>query len=69
MIRPQWAWDFDDPDGASMDRPISPVFANQFDAEEWIGEHWRELASQGVHSARLLNDGTQATPSLVLRVP
>jgi hypothetical protein len=69
VIRPQWAWEFDDADGARMDRPISPVFANQYDAEEWLGEHWRELATQGVETARLMNAGTQATPSLVLRVP
>jgi len=32
-------------------------------------EHWRDLATQGVETARLMNAGTQATPSLVLRVP
>jgi hypothetical protein len=69
VIRPQWAWEFDDAVGAQMDRPISPVFANQYDAEEWLGEHWRELATQGVETARLMNAGMQATPSLVLRVP
>ncbi len=64
MIRPQWEWAFDDGDGVALDRPVSPAFANQYDAEEWIGEVWRDLAGQGVRSARLLNGGLQAAPGL-----
>ncbi|PVU81259.1 hypothetical protein DDP54_17095 (plasmid) [Cellulomonas sp. WB94] len=69
VLRPQWEWAFDDIGGRELDRPVSPVFANQYDAEQWLGEQWRVLATQGVHAARLLHDGTQATPALVLRVP
>lgn len=69
MIRPQWVWEFDDGEQRVMDRPISPVFANQYDAEEWIGEHWRQLAGQGVRTARLMSDGTQVSPSLPLPAP
>ncbi|OIQ83394.1 hypothetical protein GALL_348020 [mine drainage metagenome] len=67
MIRPQWEWAFDGGDGVELDRPVSPAFANQYDAEEWIGEVWRDLSAQGVRSARLLNGGVQAAP--VLAVP
>ncbi|MDM8086041.1 hypothetical protein QUV83_14800 [Cellulomonas cellasea] len=69
VMRPRWAWELDDVDGRALDRPISPVFTTQFDAEQWIGEQWRTLAQQGVHSARLLHDGHQVTPTLVLRIP
>ncbi|MFI2751869.1 hypothetical protein ACGIF2_00365 [Cellulomonas sp. P22] len=69
VMRPQWAWELDDVDGRVLDRPVSPVFTTQYDAEQWIGEQWRTLAGQGVHAARLLHDGRQATPTLVLRIP
>ncbi|MCC2308643.1 hypothetical protein [Cellulomonas chengniuliangii] len=69
VMRPRWAWELDDAEGRVLDRPVSPVFTTQFDAEQWIGEQWRVLAGQGVHSARLLHDGHQATPTLALRVP
>jgi len=68
-IRPQWEWALDDCEGGALDRPVSPVFTNQFDAEQWLGEQWRVLAERGVHAARLLHDGLQATPTLVLTVP
>ena len=45
---------------------MSPVFTTQYDAEQWLGEHWRTLAAQGVHAVRLLHEGTQATPTLTL---
>ena len=67
MIRPRWEWALDDADGRLLARALSPVFMTQYDAEQWLGEHWRELASQGAAVARLLHDGTQATPSVALR--
>lgn len=66
MIRPQWIWEFADAQGAVLERPVSPVFTVQFDAEQWIGEHWRTLAAQGVTTAVLLHDGTPATAPLTL---
>lgn len=36
-----------------------PSFANQSDAESWIGEAWRELAEAGVQSVALYDDGTE----------
>ena len=69
VARAQWEWAFDDAGGARLERPLSPVFTHQYDAEQWIGEQWRELAARGVETARLLHDGRQATPTLVLHVP
>lgn len=69
MIRAQWEWALDDAEGRLLDRPISPVFGNQYDAEQWLGEHWRELARQNVAVARLMHDGTQAAAPVVLRIP
>ncbi len=68
VLRPQWVWQFDGPDGAALDRPVSPLFTTQYDAEQWLGEHWRTLAAQGVHAARLLHEGTQVTATLTLPV-
>ncbi|WP_319637681.1 hypothetical protein [Pengzhenrongella sicca] len=68
-MRPQWEWALDDAEGRALDRPISPVFTNQFDAEQWLGENWRELARQDVVVARLLHDGTQAAAAVALRIP
>ena len=66
MIRPQWVWELDDAEGRALDSPVSPVFTTQYDAEQWLGEHWRTLAAQGVQAVGLLHEGAQATPTLTL---
>ena len=66
VLRPQGEWRFDGPDGEPLSVPVSPVFTTQYDAEQWLGEHWRTLAAQGVNAVRLLHEGTQATPTLAL---
>ncbi|AEG44591.1 hypothetical protein [Isoptericola variabilis] len=67
MIRPRWEWVLDDATGRPVTSVVSPVFTTQYDAEQWLGEHWRELAAAGAVAARLLHDGTQATPAVELR--
>ena len=69
MIRAQWEWMLEDADGKVLDRPISPVFGNQFDAEQWLGENWRVLAGQSVAVVRLVHDGEQAAAPVALRTP
>ncbi|GEL93834.1 hypothetical protein [Cellulomonas composti] len=64
-VRPQWEWRLDDERGP-VDRPVSPVFGNRYDAEQWLGEHWRTLAAQGVATANLLHEGAVAAPALPL---
>ena len=66
VLRPQWEWRFDGADTEALRNPVSPVFTTQYDAEQWLGEHWRTLAAQGVHAVRLLHEGLQATPTLTL---
>lgn len=51
-----WTWRFSDADGAAADTP-SPTAGSRFDAEMWLGEHWRDLARSGVARAHLLRDG------------
>ncbi|WP_029287854.1 hypothetical protein [Cellulomonas sp. HZM] len=63
-LRPQWEWRLDAADGTDVERPGSPVFTSQYDAEQWIGEHWRSLAAAGVASATLLHEGEPAAPPL-----
>jgi hypothetical protein len=67
VIRPHWEWALDDADGRPLAASLSPVFTTQFDAEQWLGEHWRSLATQGAAVARLLHDGQQATPGVEIR--
>ncbi|MCA5895018.1 hypothetical protein LEP48_16940 [Isoptericola sp. NEAU-Y5] len=69
MIRPRWEWSLVDAEGQAAPAAPSPVFTTQYDAEQWLGEQWRELAATGVAVVRLLHDGTQATPSIELPAP
>ena len=66
MIRPQWVWEMTDAAGEPLTEPVSPVFTNQFDAEQWLGEMWRALVADGVEAAHLLHDGLQAAPAVRL---
>jgi len=65
VIQARWEWALDDAEGRVLSVP-SPVFTTQYDAEQWLGEHWRELSAGGAALARLLHDGAQATPGVVL---
>lgn len=66
MIRPRWVWQMVDAGGTVLDEPLSPVFTTQYDAEQWLGELWRDLAEEGVAEARILHDGVQAAPAVRL---
>ncbi|RPF20809.1 hypothetical protein [Myceligenerans xiligouense] len=61
-IRPRWEWALHDDEGEGVPEPVTPVFTSQFDAEQWLGEHWRALAAAGVSSAQLHHDGEPAGP-------
>jgi len=64
--RSRWQWRFEAADGATVERPGSPVFLARFEAEEWLGEHWRALAGQGVRRAVLRNDDIDLRPGIEL---
>ncbi|HWS57175.1 MAG TPA: hypothetical protein VN257_01435 [Actinotalea sp.] len=67
MSRAHWEWLFQDGQGALLDRPLSPVFTTRFDAEAWLGEHWRQLAEQGVRAVQLTAQGEPMAALLPLR--
>lgn len=67
MTRVRWTWELLGADERPLDRPISPVFSARFDAEAWLGEHWRRLAGEGVAAVTLLHDGRAVVPPLPLR--
>jgi hypothetical protein len=50
-----WAWRYE---GANGQKQIggSEPFANQSDAESWLGQSWRELVAAGVVTAVLVED-------------
>ncbi|MBO0610857.1 hypothetical protein [Myceligenerans salitolerans] len=56
-IRPRWEWALHDDEGELLPEPVTPVFTSRFDAEQWLGEHWRSLAGAGVSAARLHHAG------------
>jgi len=67
MSRAQWEWIFTDDGEVVLDRPLSPVFTTRFDAEAWLGEHWRHLAEQGVQAVQLTEQAAPDGPPLPLR--
>ncbi|WP_418276631.1 hypothetical protein ACNHYB_01600 [Isoptericola jiangsuensis] len=69
MIRPRWEWTLEDAAGDALDASLSPVFTTQYDAEQWLGEHWSHLAGHGAARAKLVNDGRQVTPTVELPAP
>lgn len=50
-----WAWRFEDASGAAMAGP-EETFTSQSDAESWLGQMWRELATSGAVTAILVED-------------
>lgn len=66
MIRPRWEWSLENEAGEVLEASLSPVFTTQYDAEQWLGEHWRGLAGSGASRAKLVNDGRQVTPTVEL---
>ncbi|MER7444111.1 MULTISPECIES: hypothetical protein [Micromonospora] len=50
-----WSWRYEGTDGQPVQGPAES-FGSQADAESWIGQVWRELASSGVTSVALVDD-------------
>lgn len=69
MTRPRWSWRFADAHGGEHAAPVSPAFLTQFDAEAWLGSHWRELAAEGAVTAVLLHIDVEIGPVIELREP
>lgn len=50
-----WSWRYEGTDGGPVEGPTE-TFGSQADAESWIGQSWRQLASTGVASVVLMED-------------
>lgn len=50
-----WSWRYEGADGSPVSGPVE-TFSSQADAESWIGQTWRELASSGISSVSLVED-------------
>jgi hypothetical protein len=50
-----WAWRYEGT-GAQKSVGASETFANQSDAESWLGQSWRELVADGIVTAVLVED-------------
>ncbi len=66
MITQAWVWQFEKSDRTAVAEPVSPAFTTQFDAETWLGTHWRNLVLDQIASAKLMHGGVQAAPTLDL---
>jgi hypothetical protein len=68
-----WTWRYEGSDGVELpdlqERPASPQFPTQADAETWVGEIWRELREVGVDQVSLLDDGRVAYGPMSLHAP
>jgi hypothetical protein len=51
-----WTWRYEDANSRPIDGPTE-AFSSQSDAESWLGQSWRELASRGVSAVVLIEDG------------
>ena len=60
-----WTWAYTDSDAKSTG--TSSEFANQADAETWIGEEWRGLLEAGVESVTLMQEGREVYGPMSLR--
>ena len=53
-----WSWRYLDDDGKEQDVADGDhTFGTQADAETWLGQHWKDLAGQGVRAVSLYEDG------------
>lgn len=50
-----WVWRYEDATGSTVDGP-NESFSSQSDAESWLGQAWRELATTGATAAVLCED-------------
>ncbi len=65
-MKARWEWRFAEAAGGVLERPGSPVFDARYDAEEWLGTHWRALAAQRVATATLLHEGIAVPPAIAI---
>jgi hypothetical protein len=53
-----WTWTYEDAQGAELTGEAFPTtsFPTQSDAENWLGESWRDLAEHGASGVSLHRD-------------
>jgi hypothetical protein len=50
-----WVWRYEGANGQKQ-AGSSELFPSQSDAESWLGQSWRDLVSNGIVAAALLED-------------
>jgi hypothetical protein len=65
----EWTWTYFDADAMQMtgESFVSTGFPSQSDAENWLGEQWRDLAEAGVEAVTLEHEGTVVYGPMSLR--
>jgi hypothetical protein len=64
-----WTWTYFDADGREMtgEGLVTTAFPTQSDAENWLGESWRQLADDGVDAVTLHQEGEVVYGPMSLR--
>lgn len=64
-----WTWQYFDAEGSLLSREdlTAKGFPTQSDAENWLGETWRDLLEAGVESVTLREAGTVVYGPMSLR--
>lgn len=63
-----WSWRELAPDGEELGGS-DVTFPTQADAESWLGENWRKMAEDGVHSVTLLEESREVYGPMSLNPP
>jgi hypothetical protein len=50
-----WTWRYENGEGQPVEAPTE-TFTSQADAESWLGQTWRQLATAGVVTTTLVED-------------
>jgi hypothetical protein len=65
-VRPVlWTWQLLDRSGIPVGE-LAPDARTRFDAEAWLGEHWRAIAARGAARAVLVRGGEPVGPGVEL---
>ena len=65
----EWTWTFFGMDAKAMtgEGLVTTGFPSQSDAENWLGEQWRDLADAGVEAVTLQHEGAVVYGPMSLR--
>ncbi len=64
-----WTWRYEGGTGDALDSPEAENFESRSDAESWLGEHFGDLADQGVAAVILFEADRKVYGPMSLSAP